>query len=612
MNQNNSYSRADLLVEFPALLSGLALLALLPVGMFLGIKHPVFDYFLLTHTVFFLTALLIGLIAILRVAHNASISPVLSLGIFLILVVIIFIQALPPVTARDALVHHLAVPKWWLEDGMISQIPWHDWSYYPMLLNLAYLGMMKFGAIEYTPFYHAAYLFLAATTSLNFVKRLTKSDDLALTALLVCLSLPICLKLASTPLVDLGLAFYSGVAIILAVDWVRSSGKLLPLLGCGIAIGLALGVKYNALLAVFVILLFLPIYALRSGFSLTKSIAGPLFILIVGLAVFSPWAIKNSIWVLNPVYPLYKGFFGSGPAAITSTRPSPKPLQLRMIQYDETWEDIVLIPFRMILFGEDGNPRQFDGVLSPILLLCFIPLIRAWRSPTVLYLLLVSCCYFSLAIIYSAARVRYMAPILIPTTALAIFGIDGIRQVLRLKSRKDLILLILTVHLTWALHQSYNQIKKSDSLRFIFQHQSERDYLYAHVPAYPLIDFANRNLKPEDCVFLAYTGNEFYLFERCVRGNYDSGKVIISWLESVQSANQLVEKFRAAGANHLLAHRGRIKYTLDELLTDNKKVIWNQFEREHLRPISSHGPYSLWQIERAAITDTKVIEAAGQ
>ncbi|HBZ54809.1 MAG TPA: hypothetical protein DEO88_05340, partial [Syntrophobacteraceae bacterium] len=48
---------------------------------------------------------------------------------------ILLLAAVPPVD-RDALTHHLAVPKLYLQQGGMVEIPWVPFSYYPMNLDL--------------------------------------------------------------------------------------------------------------------------------------------------------------------------------------------------------------------------------------------------------------------------------------------------------------------------------------------------------------------------------------------------------------------------------------------------------------------------------------------
>ena len=55
-----------------------------------------------------------------------------------------FILNLTPPISRDALIHHLAIPKLWLKHGEIYEMPWAEYSYYPMYINLIYLVGLYF------------------------------------------------------------------------------------------------------------------------------------------------------------------------------------------------------------------------------------------------------------------------------------------------------------------------------------------------------------------------------------------------------------------------------------------------------------------------------------
>ena len=50
---------------------------------------------------------------------------------------VLVLASVPPVS-RDALTHHLAVPKLWVEGGGLIEIPHVLFSYYPQLLDLLY------------------------------------------------------------------------------------------------------------------------------------------------------------------------------------------------------------------------------------------------------------------------------------------------------------------------------------------------------------------------------------------------------------------------------------------------------------------------------------------
>ena len=57
---------------------------------------------------------------------------------------IVILASVPPIS-RDALVHHLAVPKLYLRHGAIHEIPFMVFSYYPMNLDMLYLAALRLG-----------------------------------------------------------------------------------------------------------------------------------------------------------------------------------------------------------------------------------------------------------------------------------------------------------------------------------------------------------------------------------------------------------------------------------------------------------------------------------
>ena len=376
MNQSNKESRFKLLIPLTIVLAGLSLIPLLPIGMTFGVSHVVFTYAFLLHLGLHALAVATALCHLRVVANGASPRFLLSLGIIILFIVMILVECVPPITARDALVHHLAVPKWWVEDGLIHQITWHEWSYYPMLLQLAYTALIQLEFEAFAPVYHFSYLLLCCSLIASFVEVKTKDYDLALIGYLICLSLPVCIRLGSTPMVDLGLALFMGVAFCSAIYWAEGGQRLIYIVLCGAALGLALSTKYNGLLAVFLFLLLFIGLSARRKIAFGQTLGALILIGTIAGITYSPWPAKNAYWTLNPFYPLYKHVFGNTPD-VPNVVPSPKPLQARMLRYGESALEIAMLPFRMILFGEDHNPRKFDGRLSPILILLLLPPLSA-------------------------------------------------------------------------------------------------------------------------------------------------------------------------------------------------------------------------------------------
>ena len=95
----------------------------------------------------------------------------------------------PPVS-KDALVHHLAVPKLYLEHGGIYEIPFMVFSYYPMNVDLLYVIPLYFGNDTVPKLIHFVFALLTAWLLFGYLKR--RSNTLyALFGVIFFLSIPI-------------------------------------------------------------------------------------------------------------------------------------------------------------------------------------------------------------------------------------------------------------------------------------------------------------------------------------------------------------------------------------------------------------------------------------
>ena len=73
--------------------------------------------------------------------YHPNMEPILKIllvGLLTVLVITIAILAWVPPVSRDALTHHLAVPKLYIMHGGMVEIPHVPFSYYPMNLDLLY------------------------------------------------------------------------------------------------------------------------------------------------------------------------------------------------------------------------------------------------------------------------------------------------------------------------------------------------------------------------------------------------------------------------------------------------------------------------------------------
>lgn len=91
----------------------------------------------------------------IKIINNIA-TLLLCITIFAFLCLEVILNLTPPIS-RDALIHHLAVPKLWLIHGGFYEIPWASFSYFPMNIDLLYLIPLYFKNDIAPKFIHFAF-----------------------------------------------------------------------------------------------------------------------------------------------------------------------------------------------------------------------------------------------------------------------------------------------------------------------------------------------------------------------------------------------------------------------------------------------------------------------
>jgi len=319
----------------------------------------------------------------------------------------IILDSVPPVS-KDALTHHLAVPKLYLKHGGIYEIPFMVFSYYPMNLEFLYSIPLYFGNDIIPKYIHFAFALLTAWLIFNYLRPRT-NVIYALLGVMLFLSIPIIVKLSITVYVDLGLIFFSTASLLLLFKWVENGFKYRSLVLSAICCGLAMGTKYNGLITFFLLTLFVPFihsrYAKDEKAGAVKSLQYGALFFGIALFVFAPWMIRNYIWTGNPLYPLHDGLFNPENPIHRQTIGL---FTYRSAVYHEEWWQIALLPLRIFFQGQDGSPQYFDGRLNPFLLL--LPFFAFYRIGKLKAMLCFSVLFFTFAFFSSGLRVRYISP----------------------------------------------------------------------------------------------------------------------------------------------------------------------------------------------------------
>lgn len=569
--------------------------------------------------------------------NQAKIIRGLLIGlIFVHITCILVLSGVPPVS-RDALTHHLAVPKLYIQSGKMVELPEIGFSYYPPNLDLLYLIALYYGNDIIPKYIHFGFALLTAWLIFGYLRERLDSRY-ALTGVLLFLSLPVIIKLSITVYVDLGLMFFCFAALLMLFKWCESGFNLRYLIYSGVLCGLALGTKYNGLLALFIMTLITAFIYVRSTSTAKAHQVGSLkyaaVFMLVSLLVFSPWMIRNYLWTGNPIYPLYNTWIKSSAAAVFGKQPASRietaaagpaakksagrqsgiqqpstpwnHLSIRRILYGESWLQIALIPIRIFFQGQDDNPKYFDGKLNPFLfILPFFGFYQLRRESVGITLekkvwLAFSLLFILIAFLRYSIRIRYIAPVIPPLIILSMFGLRGLIVMLkdRLPQNRPYLItvfVILVVAAAIGLNAAYltHQFKVVDPLSYISGRVGRDEYITRFRPAYPVIKYANQNLVDNARLLGLFMGNRRYYTERPMILSEDVFKKVVSGAASPQMITRRLTK---RGITHLLIRYDLFNQWVNAEFDLPQRELLSTYFEHNLRLLISRGGYGLYEI----------------
>jgi len=536
---------------------------------------------------------------------------------------IVMLASVPPVS-RDALTHHLVVPKLWVEQGGIREIPEIVFSYYPQLLDLLYTVPLIFGHDIAAKYVHFAFALLTALIIFLFVRRRLGPSWGALAGLLF-LTVPLIVKLSVTVYVDLGLIFFTTGALFASVIWLEDPVKTKWLVIAALCSGLALSTKYNAIISFLALSLLVPFFFLQGSENKDKEQLnavkfGVLFVTI-SMLIFSPWLIRNYSLTGNPIYPLKQSLFAAREQAATQPPQSaedharlavaelaknqPKalgPMLTRKLVYEESLGYTLLIPLRIFFEGRDDDPKHFDGRLNAMLLvlplaLLFMARRQGFRHREIALFASFAGLVILLTFLTVDMRVRWIAAIIPPLVVLATYSLHVINGWLVKSARSQAIAnavtgLLVALYLLPNLLYGHNLYRKIEPLPYITGKQSYGDYVRQHRPEFAAIEHANQVVPDGRKVLGLYLGNRRYYF------SVDAivvNAVFTSIAQNSGSGQDIADQLTRLGYSHLIVHNDLLQKWLDTADAATQARVAN-FARYRLRRLVLEKGYGLYEI----------------
>jgi len=543
----------------------------------------------------------------------------IPLFLLIILLLCILLMASVPPVDRDALTQHLTVPKLYVQQGGIYELPNIKTSYYPQLLDLLYCIPMMFNNDIVPKYIHFSFALLTAFIIFQYIKRKI-SSVYALLGVLLFLSLPVIIKLSITVYVDLGLIFFSTASLLSLLKWHETKKKTIWFVLSAIFCGFALSTKYNGLISLFLLTVFTPtVYLKCSRQSLSaqlKALWVALIFLLISISVFSPWMIKNYIWTKNPVYPLYNNFFNSNDMATSNKvllEPTMNHFLIRKHLYRESWQKTALIPVRIFFQGEDDNPRLFDGKLNPFLFILPIFAFINFRSFKPEQDFFEQKVFFSFSFLYIMAvffqkdmRIRWIGPAIPFLVILSVYGIKNIfskipPQILK-KTNKGRIYYhayIFTVFVFIFIIMGLNGIylyrlfTVVDPLPYLSKQISREEYIEKFRPEFAALNFSNKNLNETTKLLGLFLGNRGYYSDHKINFKLHDFMYII---RESNTGNDILAGLQDLKYTDIILNYEKLTNWVNTNFTKEKIIIIEDFFNRSVTMLFSKGGYGLYRL----------------
>jgi hypothetical protein len=514
------------------------------------------------------------------------------------------INCLSPVTANDALVYHLNIPKIYCGESGLVYLPFNVYA------NMPHYGEVVFavfysvaGETGVTLFYFA--LLIAASLAVCALVARVAPRVFGILAASAFLVQPLVLDHRVVGNIDIMLAFIYMAAIGIALGKATQDIKPRAIILVSALAGFMMGIKYTGIAPA------LSLFALMFVIHRKSVPARYLALgLIVAAAVFMPWFVRQGVNTGNPLYPMLEGRFdGASWDGVQHQRLLTWQKSMGMGRGPGGY---LALPFNVSLRGRPGlNYARFDGTISPIFLI-LLPLVFARRRRRTLALAITGVA-LGLFWALTSQQLRFLLPAL---GLLAVSGAVGLAEAAG-ESGGDgpgegeppgkrkawvtfaLIGALLIEIATLAAPNQYGRSWIGDAvgerLGAALGFEPRERFLERTIQPFSLFEQANTALPPGEAVFMIWENRAYHLDRPYFADSFFEASTAMRIVAGARDARDLRDRIANMGyryvlVNDLLGEVFARQYRAEEI------ARLMDFIQTHLEPVQSANRVTLYRI----------------
>ena len=514
-------------------------------------------------------------------------SAYLLTGVFCIFVFINILKALlPPHGPTDVLYYHMTIPKLYLEHGAIVTNPTFFPSFFPSNGELFFSLALVIGGPVMVNLTNFGFALLTVTALYGYAQKYFERGY-ALIPGIIYLTAPVINSWGTMAYTCNILGFYLLIAAMLLMECNKeTSVNQVALLG--LITGMALGIKYQAILFIGVLYLFFFIHKLKDW----EKVFLPFSVsLVIGIILVSPWFIRNYLITHNPSFPILNDIFSSP-----------------MLRPDSLWENATnatgffppafvklkenyFFPFTYLWSGVWGKDDDFQRFIGPLFLF-FSPFIFFLKKNPLKWPLIFLVVVLSyLFLIFLNGNVRYVIILVILLSLLC--GAVGQKIMSSGKAFRPMFLVFFISFVVFCSFQNYNHMLSHKRILTAFNQKLIPDFLRTFEQSFVPAEWANRNL-PNDSKVLFHGFARYYYFKFYPFNDHLS-QTFINY-DTAKNGEDILKILRSQSFSHIIsADKIHENYRKDTIFYDEDHRFID-FKQKYLVKIFSANGISIYKI----------------
>jgi hypothetical protein len=471
-------------------------------------------------------------------------------GLMVFASLFVLANCLAPITANDALVYHLNLPKLYAAASGLVRLPYN-----------VYANMPHYGEVLYTLFYSLAgetgariFYFLVvmgATLSIYVLAKRFAPRRLAMAAAGFFLVQPLVLDDRIICNVDILLGYLYVSSVILLVDPPGLKANLRQILPVAVLAGFMLGIKYTAIAPCLSLLVIPLVGSPKRPRPRRFVIAG-----LVALALFAPWLIKNQVYVGNPFYPLVESKLDG--SNWDATQEAQLLSWQRGMGMGRTALNYLLLPFNISTRGRPAaNYTRFDGIMTPLFLILFpLALLRRRKETTALIVMVLATFVFWAL---TSQQLRFLIPTIALAAVLAAAGLANLAGLAGVRPSNFVLgLAILVTGSSIVLPDQFGRpfvtIPISATSRVVFGLEPRQQYLERTFQAFSMCEYVRTSLPPREPIFMVWENRGYYLDNPYFADSFYEASTLMRIVARSRDADDLKQIIRGMGFRYVLVN----------------------------------------------------------